>query len=499
MNNIEPLIHKGELKLAWQKIQTYIKEHPNDPQGIILVSKVQVKAGLINKAIFTIEHAINHDISYSNAKDDLQAFLIHLYVSNYNFEKAESAVNTLKTDMLTIADSYIYIANALAKCEKHLESLNYYKLGLNLYPENLELLEGAANLEMISGNFINAEKYLNSALSIQPNNGRYIWLYSDIAKTFKNNKVKTLYVKFSRYFNAQGASINHSVYWHYALGNFALNLKIYKEAVEHYKLGAQIRRSEFDNYSVDEELNWLAQVSQFQSQLPQLTIDSNQNSVIPIFIIGMPRSGTTLLATLLSKYENIQDLGELPLMQSLAQQLSSNAISLKQVRNIYLSEINKKANNYPYVIDQLPTNFININLIKAALPEAKIILVNRDINDIFISNLFFLFAPNSMPFTYNETELLKFIQQFERIKKDVGSGSTLNYEDLVHDTEDTITSFIAKQKINAGYKVKKTSYIATGSSVEARKEIYTTSVKKWQKFAPYFSKILPIQVNHGNS
>ncbi len=484
------MIYRGELKQAWQQTQAYIKKHPNDPQGIILASKIQVSAGLIDKAIFTIEHAINNDVSYGAVKNDLLAFLTHLYVSNYNFDKTLEIVNRLKPETLKLVDSYNYVANGLARCEEHQQSLTFYKLGLKLFPDDLKLLEGATNLEMISGDFINAEIYLNRVLSIQPNNGRYIWLYSDIAKTFDYSKVKDLYIRFSKHFNESTSSITHSVYWHYALGNFSLNLKMYKESAEYYMLGAKMRRSEFKSYSIDDEVAWLNQVSRFQSQLPLLTVDANNKSAIPIFIVGMPRSGTTLLATLLSKYENIKDLGELPIMHNLAQQLSSNSISLEQVRNIYLSEINKRANNHLYVIDQLPTNFININLIKAALPEAKIVLLERDMNDIFISNLFFLFAPNSMHFTYNETDLLKFIQQFKHMTED--AKFTLNYEDLVHKTESTINNFITEESIQAGARINQESYVATGSSVEVRKEIYTTSVNKWKKFESYFPGTFPI-------
>lgn len=490
MKKIIELIDKGKLKEAFQQVQLYIKQYPTDPQGIILVAKIQVAAGLIKKAIFTIEHAVNQDKAYSAAKSDLLAFLTHLYVSHYNFDKVLETVDKIEAQRITLPSSYNYLANALAKSEQHRQSFKFYELGLTFYPDDLELLEGASNLGMITGDFTKAELYLRKAISIQPNNGRYVWLFSDIAKNFDTVRVKELYIQFLEHFEQSPSAIENAVYWHYGLGNLALNIQKYNESAEHYMTGAKVRRSEFKYYSTDDEVSWLKQVNQFQSQLPLLTTNTDNKSVVPIFIVGMPRSGTTLLATLLSKYEKIKDLGELPIMHNLAQQLSSNSITIEQVRNIYLAEVNKRADNHLYVIDQLPTNFININLIRAALPEAKIILLERDMNDIFISNLFFLFAPNSMQFTYNETDLLKFIQQFKHMTKDV--KLTLHYEDLVHETESTINQLISKGDIKTGEKVDKTSYVATGSSVEVRKDIYTSSVNKWKKFESYFPGLFPI-------
>lgn len=494
MNEIEKLIKQGDLKQAWQKVQAFIQRSPCEPIGIILAAKIQLKANMANKAIFTLNHALNNDNNYQTSGNDLKAFLTHILCSLQQIDKAKQICTTIEVTKLQLADSFHYLANSLAKMDDFSASLACYQLGLSKFPDHIELLEGAANLEIIAGNFNQAENLITQAITQQPENGRFYWLLSDIAKNLNIDKVKQLYQLMLNQFNTLKSEATNVVYWYYGLGNTALTINDYQSAAVHYQKGALIRRSEYKGYKVEDEINWLIQVKNVQANLSPLQVVNDEVRPTPIFIIGMPRSGTTLLATLLSKYENIYDLGELPLLPQLAQELAIGKINLEQVRKKYMEEVTARTNNTRYIIDQLPTNFININLIKCAFPDAKLILVNRNINDIFISNFCFLFAPNAMPFTYNSQELVTFIKRFKLLTSEV--SCVVNYEDIVLETEDTINTLLMNQNIKAGSKGQQQTYVATGSSVQVRKPIYKTSVNKWKKFQPYFADILPIQIEN---
>ena len=150
----------------------------------------------------------------------------------------------------------------------------------------------------------------------------------------------------------------------------------------------------------------------------QLQIKSEDLTCTPIFIIGMPRSGTTLLEQMLSCRSDIYAGGELSLMRTLAGPLSKDsrlvtACSLEDVRRKYLSSINRLAKAEPYLTDKMPQNFLYLPVILSALPEAKIVHIRRDPAATCWSNFKQYFGVGGMAYSYSMDDTIAYFHLYE--------------------------------------------------------------------------------------
>ena len=291
----------------------------------------------------------------------------------------------------------------------------------------------------------------------------------------------------------RNAKLDDSAFWHYGIGHMATRVEQYERAGQHYIRGAALKKKEFLDYKVDDEINWLKSVNKAQVNLPTLTLnEASDEEAMPIFVIGMPRSGTTLISTKLASHSDIKDLGELPYIPMLADAQVQGKISIKELRQGYFKRINADISGFSYFIDQLPTNFIHVNLIRAAFPEATIIEVERDLNDVLVSNFCFLFGPQNMPFSYDLDDLTQFLGFYRSLK--LTPDISVSYEQFVSKPNDTLAGIFKSLRLEMTQTSSNVSAVATGSLVQVRQKVYTSSVNKWQKFTTVFEPHLPIKL-----
>ena len=158
---------------------------------------------------------------------------------------------------------------------------------------------------------------------------------------------------------------------------------IYLHLTYLYKEGNYLRRSVID-FSLNrekEEFNYIK--SLFTKNFFNENKNLKFNNSTPIFILGMPRSGTTLVEQIISSHSKVHGAGELSLLERFGGKLSCGAQDIRSdnlidVRNSYLDELGKVSDNKQFVTDKMPHNFLHIGLILKALPEAKIIHVKRN-------------------------------------------------------------------------------------------------------------------------
>jgi Tfp pilus assembly protein PilF len=228
----------------------------------------------------------------------------------------------------------------------------------------------------------------------------------------------------------------------------------------------------------------------------------------PIFIVGMPRTGTTLVEQILSSHSQVYAAGELQNFPLQVKRMTGSAstdmldtevlsqslqLDMSTLGSDYIDSTRPRTGHTPHFIDKLPMNFMYLGLIKLALPNAKLICLRRDPMDTCLSNYRQLFATNFKPYYYNLNliDCGRYYIQFGRLMRhwrEVMPGSVfeLHYEALVDEPEKVSREVLAHCGLPwedqcLEFNRRKTS-VATASAVQVRNAIYQSSVNRWQRF-----------------
>jgi tetratricopeptide (TPR) repeat protein len=294
----------------------------------------------------------------------------------------------------------------------------------------------------------------------------------------------------------------------FALGKAYADLGRQEEALRHLIGANALKRKhlKYDATTVLGQINRIAEI--FTSEFIREKSGRGQPSDLPVFIVGMPRSGSTLIEQILASHPAVFGGGELPNFgqaasslcgipaampsaESLVESLADlPAERLGEVGARYLDSVGALAPEAQRITDKLPANFRMIGLIHLALPRARIIHARRDPLDTCLSCFERNFGKNSLPFTYDLAELGRYYRAYETLMahwRDVLPAGTIldvRYEDLVADFEPQARRLIAycgldwDERCRAFYKTERP--IHTASVAQVREPLYGSSVGRWR-------------------
>ena len=228
----------------------------------------------------------------------------------------------------------------------------------------------------------------------------------------------------------------------------------------------------------------------------------------PIFIVGLPRSGTTLLDRMLSSHSEVTSAGELiefwrqlnlvaeekpDKSRSLRRIILNNAkIDFREVGARYLEQTQWRACGHNYYIDKLPSNIQMVACIRRALPHAPILHMVRDPMDVCFSNFKAFFGNDASTFSYDMQVLAHYYRGYRRLCEHwhahlPGAMLDVSYADLVGNTSDIMHAVLAHCGLSVEeaclHPEKNKAPVATPSSAQVREPIHTRSIGEWQNYA----------------
>ncbi|WP_158880636.1 sulfotransferase [Rhodanobacter sp. L36] len=298
------------------------------------------------------------------------------------------------------------------------------------------------------------------------------------------------------------------------------DLADYPKAFDHLVLGKNAAIAD-RSYSIEQDEALFASIMHAFPQ-PQAPVDGYPTHE-PIFIIGMPRSGTTLVERIISSHLDVQSAGEL-LNFAMSLKFVSGSKTEKMIDpdivsrvhdtdwnrlgEIYLSSTRPATGQRPRFIDKLPHNFLYAGFIAKAMPNAKIICLRRNPMDTCLSNFRQLFAPNSPFFDYS-FDLLdtgRYYVLFDRLMahwQRVFPGRILeiDYEDLVDSQEENsrrLLEFCDLPWNDACLRFEENSSpVATASSVQVREPLYRSAMERWKKYGSRLDELQALLTSAG--
>ncbi|MFT5132887.1 MAG: tetratricopeptide (TPR) repeat protein [Gammaproteobacteria bacterium] len=302
-------------------------------------------------------------------------------------------------------------------------------------------------------------------------------------------------------------------HYHFALGNIYHNLDMFDDAFKHFDKGNALKRLTFSYDSHDYTAYVDRLIETYSPDYLEEVAKYGSTSKLPVFIVGMPRSGTTLVEQILSSHPLVYGAGELVLIESIEKVIANkinagtpypecmssiNSAAIDRYSGEYLSETKQFSEDETRITDKNPGNFHRIGLIKTLFPGARIIHCQRNPLDTCTS-IFFNYFVLGNEYSFDLDELGKYYLDYERLMTHWGNLFAtdilaVQYEDLVSNQEKISRQLVEYLDLEwddrcLDFHLNKRA-VRTASSVQVRKPMYTHSVNRWKHYEKQLAPLL---------
>lgn len=486
---------KKDFKEAGACANLILKYMPHLAQAHFLVGLTALEAdewGTARKAFSTVV-----DIQHDHAAAWAQLARVRVRLGSYNAAEAalESAVKYGSDDPL-VAD---VIGTVYTLMGDQSQALSWFEKAC-AKSDNPAFVMRKAQCLIFVGKFREARSDLNHVLKMQPQNTQAHWSLSRLDKVSDESHINEMLAQLAKF----QKNSPPTTYLHYGLGKEYEDLEMWPEAFKAFDAGAKARRAQvtFDEEAEIETFKALEDT--FTKEWLEAASEGCEDSS-PIFIIGQPRTGTTLIERIIVARDDVHSAGELQQFGFAIKRLGKTKykglitsdsaraaaeIDLKELGETYMKTTRSLRGDLPHFVDKLPTNYLYAPLIAAALPNAKIIHVTRDPMDSCFASYKQYFA-EAYFHSYDQGEMARHHLRYRHLMehyRTVLGGRMIDvaYEDVVADTEGQarrLTDFMGLEWQDASLEFhKQKTAVTTASSTQVREKAHSRSVGRWRQY-----------------
>ena len=424
------------------------------------------------------------------------------YTNSENYYKKSIAIDR------NISETHNNLGNLYTHLNKHEKGIDCYKKSILINPN---FFVGHYNLGLTyksMGKFLEAKKHLTEATKINPNFFPGHRLLSQVIKY--NNKEKHFEILKALY-QKEKNNIKPIDEIAFALGKAYEDIKDYDNAYKYFNIGNKSKRVNIKFEIKNEINNFLSIKKLFNKNIFLNLQDLNSKNSSVIFIVGMPRSGTTLVEQIISNHAKVYGADELNILPELVKKYfhhredemliknfdNFKKEDLKKIGEEYILKLKKISKNESIVTDKLTSNFKWIGLIKLILPKAKVINCVRNKKDICFSIFKNYFTSNELTFAYDLNEIVDYYNLYNDLMNHWASIIPnfiydIKYENLINKPEVNIKNLLNFCNLNWDENCLKfynnKRIIKTASDTQVRKKFYNSSVEYWKNFEKHIRK-----------
>lgn len=497
------LLQQNKLDSAEQLVERELQSYPDSDAFWALSSEISLRRGSIEKAWSAIERAT--ELNGGDPRRHVQRARCAILADRID-AALEAVNNSLALGVVEVND-LLTLASVLVRCNENGRALDVYRQVEKLDSGNVHLWRGVASVHRFLGDIVSAEGACDKALSRNRHDYETQHLRSSLrTQTRDDNHVNELESLLQSGVRDWRGAVQLS----FALAKELEDLERFEESFKYLASGAILRRQNL-KYNL---ANDLAIFPAIQEAFSRSAIEkckacnSGEQSNAPIFVLGLPRSGSTLVERIISSHSAVSTAGELNdfaiELVSLVQQNNDGKdlprlslpkatlqVDMEQFGANYVQAAQGKAGDTRRFIDKLPLNSLYVGLIHLAVPNAKIVHVHRKPMDACYAMLKFLFK-NGYPFSYDLKELGEYysahyhLMQHWRDSLPSGSMFELCYEDLVSNQEGVSRALLEYLGLDWEEECldfhRNEHASTTGSATQVRQPIYRSSVEKWRRY-----------------
>jgi len=499
------LLHEGKLHKAEQLCRQFMQQNPQHIDGMRILAEIAVRNGVLEDAEFLLESAVAFDSSHRQARIDY----VQVLSKRQRFQKA---VDEAKALLKRAPDNPQLQSLYAIQCMQ----LGDYETALTLFDKILERVPHDPVTNVSKGHALktggrsdDAVAAYRAALDSQP-------FYCDAWYSLANLKVYRFdddeLAAMEALENNPHLGGQDRVYLQFALGKAYEDRKDYAQSFTHYAKGNAIKKAQLQYRAEGTTKECDEQVSACTPEI--FARQTGCQAPDPIFILGLPRAGSTLLEQILSSHSMVDGTLELPNVLSISGKLRRlgqrqgnqkypfnladlSAEQLTTLGEEYIRDTKIHRQSAPFFIDKMPNNFRHIGLIKLMLPNAKIIDARRDPMSCCFSGFKQLFAEGQM-FSYDLQDIGEYYLDYIRLMEHwnavlPGFVLKVQHEDVVADLETEVRrmlDFCSLPFEESCLEFHKTERnVRTPSSEQVRQPIFSTALEQWKHYEPWLGPL----------
>ena len=528
----QALVQVGRGEDADEAFQVYLDSDPS--RAAIAKGVEHLNAERTDEAINVFTAVLKKDPNNANA----MRFLASAYrEADKNLDDVEALLRRATQTAPDFADAWVALGSILQERLKYMDSIVAYKKAIELQPDNamawgglgaayavamypeesakafaksIELNPDAPNVLTGHGHALKtlgdqpgALEAYRAAIKARPGFGEVYWSMANL-KIFKfeEEEVSAMQEQLKR----DDLGEETVIHFHFALAKAYEDKKDYDQAWHHYHEGNLLQRMTVKHEALEMEMRHTAIKTVYNKEFLEGRSGNGFDAPDPIFIVGLPRSGSTLVEQILASHSQVEGTSELPVLGKLATSIGEYrtddvgypeaAIDLRNrdwraYGKQYIEESQRhRLTDKPLFTDKLPNNFPHIGLVHLILPNAKIINARRHPYDSCLGSYKQLFA-SGQNFTYDMLDLAHYYDLYDSMMrhwKEMLPGKVLDvhYEETVTGLEDQVRRILD----HCGLPFEQSCVdfhlsdraVKTASSEQVRQPIYTGALGTWRRY-----------------
>ncbi|NIV18225.1 MAG: tetratricopeptide repeat protein [Woeseiaceae bacterium] len=505
--SVRVMMAEGRNVSAERLCRAYLKENPQHVEGMRLLANLGIKAEVLDDAEFILESAVAFEPDNRFARFD---YMNALYRRQKYAESLEQA-RILRDCEPENSQYRVAFANQCV-------AVGDFDQALEIYDDVASKVTNQPALHLVRGHALKTIGRLDDAIEsyrncyrARPDFGDAYWSLANL-KTYRFTEEEMQSMQAAE--SAAGTRLEDRIHLCFALGKSYEDGGNIKDSMDYYERGNALRKDQL-RYDAERMSYRLSLQRKFCSaELFAAKKSAGTESKEPIFIVGLPRAGSTLLEQILASHSQVDGTHELPYISSLAFKLDGRRYvddkprypqllreipdeQLKKFGDEFLADAKIHRGDAPYFIDKMPNNFRHIGLIQLILPNAAIIDARRHPMACCFSSYKQLFA-TGQEFTYGLAEIgayykdyVELMDHWDRVLP--GKVLRVQYEDVVADLETQVRRILDHCGLpfeEACLNFHRTERsVRTPSSEQVRQPIYKSGLEQWRKFESYLDPL----------
>ena len=500
-----------ELGRAEEALACYDKALASDPRAANTLNNrgnALIKLGRAKEALTSYQQALALKPEFVEALTNRAAAFIELKRPAQALASCDKAL-ALKPDF---AEAYNNHGSALTDLGREEEALASYDKAIALRPNYAAAFDNKGVALLRLGRLAEANASAEAAIKLAP---RRMRSYHHFAQSKRFEPGDPLFPAMEELaLENSPLDAEERIYAHFALGKAYADVADYQRSFRHFAQGGALKRKHIDY----DEAAVLGDLKRAQTTCTREFLDRRYGcgdpSPVPVFVVGMPRSGTTLIEQILASHREVHGAGEISDFELAAADLDGGAalplrrpetvaeMSDEQFRRLganYVRRIGAGASAARRIVNKLTENFRFAGLIALALPNARIVHVRRDPVDACFSCFSTLFVEN-LPFTYDLAELGRYYRAYEALMnfwRDAlpkGMMIDVRYEDVIDDLDGQARRIIGHCGLEWDARClafhRNARSVRTASLVQVRRPLYKSSVGRWRPYEAFLAPLL---------
>ena len=499
------LVAKGQAGEAEKIYRQILSEDPDNVDALRLLALLASRSGAIDQAITMLRKCTEIAPDYAMAWDNLGK----MYRQKEDYFQAIACLQKATELRPEWPQGWAGLGTVYTRASFHEE-------GIKAYSKSIELKEDQPRVHLSLGHVYKtiglqkkSIKSYRKTIKLDPQNGEAYWSLANL-KTYKftSKEIKEMLQQLEN----NDLSDREKVHFQFALGKSYEDQKKFQISFNYYLAGNSLNRGRntYDPKAIEAMVD--REIRFFNKSFFKERIDWGESTIDPIFIVGLPRSGSTLIEQILASHSLVEGTMELPNILNIARKLGNTSregsnypeilkkttkAEAQQLGKKYIEETKWLRSEKPFFIDKMPNNFSHIGLLSLILPKAKIIDARRNPMDTCLSCFKQLFARGQV-FSYDLNEIGRYYVNYIRLMDHwnnviPGKVYLADYEKMIGNQEQETRKLLEFCDLsfeeNCLRFYENTRAVKTASSEQVRQPIYKQGINHWKNFEDHLNEL----------